>query len=392
MLILFGVITCSVGANVFVTCVAILAVDFKVFPREYGKTETFGVSLMDAGVGSFIISSAVTSKYARGVVVKSAGDTSRVFGIPYQKLLVLLLGVGRMVILKAINYQEHVSEYGVHWNFFVTLFCVWSVADVIHYMCDDRVRVGLLCCCHLLVYQMALVHTPLTAYMMSSDRSSGLISANKEGIVSLNGYIPLYLLTECISYYIFFDGGKQAECGVHTHSCAATNHHSHSTARQGSSGGVKESTSDCQCDSPSAITSTALTRSPFYRMAAVTVLSWIVWIISASFLQATSRRLVNLAYTSLSLALSFSTITSLFVVEALTSSAHNTKSIPIKTPEYMSKHSLLVFLLANLMTGLVNKVFQTIHMSTWYSMAILSLYTAFLNIVAWSSEKYLSKH
>ena len=36
----------------------------------------------------------------------------------------LLLGVIRFVSVKAVNYQEHVSEYGVQWNFFLTLAMV----------------------------------------------------------------------------------------------------------------------------------------------------------------------------------------------------------------------------------------------------------------------------
>lgn len=77
---------------------------------------SFVLGLMDVGVGLFI--------FSNGIIVKpSASAFSKK---KFQKLLVgclplFILGFSRLVVTKEINYQEHVTEYGVHWNFFITL-------------------------------------------------------------------------------------------------------------------------------------------------------------------------------------------------------------------------------------------------------------------------------
>lgn len=97
------------------TATAILAVDFTVFPRRFAKAETYGTGLMDVGVGLYVFSMALVSREAR-----QQPSESLVRG--WKTLLALLvLGCGRLITTKAAAYQEHTSEYGVHWNFFFTL-------------------------------------------------------------------------------------------------------------------------------------------------------------------------------------------------------------------------------------------------------------------------------
>lgn len=182
------------------TCLAILAVDFRVFPRRFAKTETFGMSLMDIGVGTFVISSAFTSRYARGI---DRGGSPQV--LPLRRVSVLVLGLSRLVSVKLLNYQEHVTEYGVHWNFFLTLFSVWTIADALHYIFPRRRMLllfgglGLL-----LTYQLLLCQTDLTEYLFSNQRRNTIIDANKEGIFSLLGYVPMFLLGEVTAFKLFY--------------------------------------------------------------------------------------------------------------------------------------------------------------------------------------------
>ena len=106
------------------TAIAILAVDFVIFPRRFAKAETYGSGVMDIGVGAFVISNAIVSPEARGV---STSDTSLISPVARSfksSLPLLVLGVARFISVKGTDYQEHVSEYGIHWNFFFTLFIV----------------------------------------------------------------------------------------------------------------------------------------------------------------------------------------------------------------------------------------------------------------------------
>jgi len=76
------------------------------------------------GVGAFIVSNAIVSPEARNVGKASGGWWSSVFKSIRSSSPLLVLGLARFLAVKSTDYQEHVSEYGVHWNFFITLFVV----------------------------------------------------------------------------------------------------------------------------------------------------------------------------------------------------------------------------------------------------------------------------
>lgn len=50
---------------------------------------------------------------------------SGILAIPGASLAILfILGVGRSIFIMVSGYGQSTVEYGVHWNFFVTLCCL----------------------------------------------------------------------------------------------------------------------------------------------------------------------------------------------------------------------------------------------------------------------------
>lgn len=160
------------------SCICILAVDFQIFPRKFAKTETFGYSLMDTGVGLFILSNAlVVSKGSSWI--KSLKDST----------FLLILGLGRFLFVEYSGYQKHVTEYGVHWNFFITLAFIRLFATAIN--TKRSLLSGLLI---LSMHEYILSTNGIKEWVLSDYSRDTFVSANREGLVSLPGYIGLYLI------------------------------------------------------------------------------------------------------------------------------------------------------------------------------------------------------
>ncbi|KAK7844051.1 uncharacterized protein CFP56_011639 [Quercus suber] len=156
------------------TCLCILAVDFRIFPRKYAKTETYGTSLMDIGVGSFVLVNSLVSRQARNV----------------SSVPLMILGFVRLISTAGVDYQVHVGEYGVHWNFFFTLAATSILTSIINV--PPRYS-GMLGSLVLVGYEICLMRG-LNLYLLSNERGMDIISQNKEGIFSIFGYWGMYLL------------------------------------------------------------------------------------------------------------------------------------------------------------------------------------------------------
>jgi phosphatidylinositol glycan class W len=188
-----GFVTAYRSSVMYLTFVAILAVDFHVFPRRFAKTETVGYGLMDLGAGSFVVAAGLVSPRARG----SGPILSR--NAFLRMIPLLVIGMIRLLTTKGLEYQEHVSEYGVHWNFFFTLAMLSPLSALVPYRWETPVLL-------IAVYQWLLTKEGFQQYTEEGPRSCtnteswlcDLVAANREGIFGVCGYLALFLGSELL--------------------------------------------------------------------------------------------------------------------------------------------------------------------------------------------------
>ncbi|WAR58429.1 hypothetical protein PtB15_5B663 [Puccinia triticina] len=186
---------------ILLTALSILAVDFTIFPRKFAKTESWGISLMDAGVGSFVFSLGIISALPilkRLSVLAPQPLLIELWQSTRKTVPLCLLGLIRIVFVKGVDYPEHVCEYGVHWNFFFTL-SILPLTGVLHSTAALRGLAG----------QPSLDRRPdrhsqagVQEYVMSSTPRTTFISANREGLASMPGYMVIYVLGLSAGTYV----------------------------------------------------------------------------------------------------------------------------------------------------------------------------------------------
>ncbi|XP_040960477.1 uncharacterized protein At4g17910 isoform X2 [Gossypium hirsutum] len=308
--------------QMFITCLCILAVDFRIYPREYAKTETYGTSLMDLGVGSFVLMNAVTSRQARKI--KSSMSWWKAAFKSTTPLL--LLGFARLASTLSLDYQVHVGEYGVNWNFFFTLAGVSILTSILNVPAEYS---GILGSVILVGYQSWLTNG-LNVYLLSNERGTDVISRNKEGIFSLFGYWGMYLVGVQVSYYLFFENHTTKQRSKHE------------------------------------------TR---IRICLLTIMFWILTLLIDRYVERISRRMCNLAYVTWVVAQNLQVL----ALRLLADNIIGCKTLCLERA--FDRNLLASFLVANLLTGLVNLSVDTIFVSPLSAVLILVSYSLTLCFV-----------
>lgn len=97
--------------------------------------------------------------------------------------------------------QEHVTEYGVHWNFFFTL-ALLPIFGAVGEHFAAKVSFKYIALAVTAIHQLVLVSTPLQGYTLNNLRPN-LMAQNKEGLVSFAGAqwtIVSFLIQSCLTH------------------------------------------------------------------------------------------------------------------------------------------------------------------------------------------------
>lgn len=291
-------------------------------------------------MGAFIVSSAIVSAPARKVRqiadkprLNSDGIIKKGYNFLRPIALVLIFGVARFVTVKGVNYQEHVTEYGVHWNFYFTLAGVYLVYSLLR-ACGKWAVSPIVALLIAFGYQLYLSQFGGEYYILESPRDS-LLSQNREGILSLAGYTSLYLVS------------------IYTGQCIF--------------GAIE----------PNTFKSHRNMRWLVISLFCISGLLWAATFLSIRLIAQPSRRMLNISYMLWVMAQSLSLI-------ALYSGIQIVCMLP-RMPllcRGVNNNQLFVFIVANLMTGAINLSMHTINSSPEVSCGVLLTYMLIISVVA----------
>ncbi|VVT55311.1 uncharacterized protein SAPINGB_P004533 [Magnusiomyces paraingens] len=367
------------GQMMILTCLAIIAVDFPIFPRRFAKVETWGTSLMDLGVGSFVFSMGLVS--SRATLSSTFTNSVAPFFSTLIKTLrgvltVLLLGLMRLYFVKSLDYQEHVTEYGIHWNFFMTLGFLPLFVTIIDSIAPPRkqskdgtpiksftIPTVFLALIIAIVYEYALDKLGLVAWIITAPRVN-LLSQNKEGVCSFIGYFSIFLFGKATGYYTLPSTvSYKALLYPQTRSEFLA---SKSTPAQGNP-------------------KTAARVRRLYMLLISSFAFHIAYFTARKLLRLqVSRRFANLPYVLWIGA--YNTLNLAFFAAVELAVFGNPDAYPYEmlvpaSVDSVNSSGLFIFLLANVSTGLINMSLNTLDASPQVALAVLSLYALFLYTV-----------
>ena len=180
----------------------------------------------------------------------------------------------------------------------------------------------------LLPYQFLLSTMGLQEYVESSERL-GWFSSNREGVLGCLGYCAIFFIAEEIGRKCFWIGPSKSP----------------------KSGGCGSEFN--------------------WALAAITAAGWLLWFLMELSGMQVSRRSTNLLFVIWSVTFNCSL---LLAMSAVCRDGRFAKAFPLLTFGAINRNGLAVFLISNILTGVVNLSFDTLNMPDHKAVAIVFLY------------------
>lgn len=403
-------ITSYRGAMMIITCTSILAVDFQVFPRRFGKTEAFGTSLMDLGVGSFVFAAGIVA--ARQQLKEDMAQVKKSMVTRMKTALrhsIPLIGLGliRLAMVKSLDYTEHESEYGVHWNFFFTLALLSPTFALLQPAIRFLPSYGTVAFIIAIAYELLLYTTPLKKYIILSPRIPGdFLSQNREGVYSFIGYFAIFLAGMGAGEGILPRDEQPAEDNLAA-AKAAKDTMDEDADWLASVIGTSEQQQEQENGKPFRPEDAIHAISVLPKLAVIHLFKWAgLWFIFSLWALwnygphlFVSRRMANCAYVCWVCAFNFAQLLLFCATEMLMFPAlYRSKSKVVeknrvaeatsKVLHAFNRNGLALFLLANVLTGAINLQVETWRLGDAASMAILVGYIGTLASVGVLLDHY----
>ncbi|GAA5827187.1 hypothetical protein JCM3770_003025 [Rhodotorula araucariae] len=375
------------------TVLCILAVDFRAFPREFAKAETWGTSLMDLGVGSFVFSLGLTAalpllRAPDAPPLAPRGYVTAVVRSVRKSAPLVALGLVRVAMVKGVEYPEHESEYGTHWNFFFTLALLPVLGELV-----ARLARAWGCNMHAaglavaFLHELALRAGGLQRWALTAPRVS-LLSQNKEGLTSFPGYLAIYILGLATGLYALPPSPSFLRAHTHMRTPRAE---MDDKKRAKSLQPRPEKTAEW-------LAAAAIWWWALFALVCL-VLPTAGAATGAGARAGVSRRLANLAYVLWTAAFNCTFLVLYLAVHLVADARARAVAVRSVGPgarvgrrssrppalfEAVNKNGLAVFLLANLLTGLTNVSLRTLYASDATAVGVLAAYSAAVCAAAWT--------
>ncbi|KAJ3439854.1 phosphatidylinositol-glycan biosynthesis class w protein [Anaeramoeba flamelloides] len=258
-------------------------------------------------------------------------------------LPLFVIGFFRYAVIAGTNYQTHVTEYGVHWNFFITLGVVGFFSTILLTYINPKygIAIGLI----ILAAHQYILSNGVTDWIVNAKRIS-FLTKNKEGFGSVLGFVALFLMS-CNLGYLFFQRKKDKRDWMKL----------------------------------------------FLYLITFDLVLWVLWYYVDHKIQPTSRRMVNMGYVFCELAVFTVMVIGFMLLDLFTvpyapevrqmlthNGSNGNKSTSIMLS--LNTNQLSIFLVANTFVGITNCTFQTIYFSKLSGFIYITLYMAAVVIIA----------